>query len=103
MQIQVLREACCAQDDQLGPLEAIYGVRSDTTLRELIATIVESRFLQYSSSHVALQAEVVGTPVVRVFSPLHSNNRTAEFFASPGQLVEGVVGKNPLQFRFVFE
>ena len=103
MQIQVLREACCAQDDQLGPLEATYSVTSDTTLSELVATIVESRFLQYSSSHAALQADVAGTAVVRVFSPFYSNNRPAEFLADPGRLVESVLGKHPLQFRFVFE
>jgi hypothetical protein len=102
MKIQVLREACCAQDDQLGPLEATYSVSDNATLGELVETIIESRFLQYSSSHTALLGEVRGVPVVKVFSPSHTGNRPAEFVASAGQSVASTVGGHSLQFRFVF-
>lgn len=103
MQVRVLREACCAQDDQMGPLEATYGVSAGTTFKELVDMIVASRFLQYSASHVTLQAEVEGTPVARVFSSFCAGNRGPEFIANASDLVISVVGGHTLQFRFVFE
>jgi hypothetical protein len=87
----------------MGPLELVYSVPSSATFSELVATIVASKFLQYSASHVSLQGEVGGTPVVRVFSPFYSNNRKAEFLTEPGQSVAAALGSHPLRFRFVFE
>jgi hypothetical protein len=102
MEVRVLREACCAQDDQIGPLEASYIVNRDTSFEELVVLIQESQFLQYSSTHVTLQGEIAGTPVVRVFSPFYMNNKPAEFYANAAsQSVASVVGVIPLQFRFV--
>lgn len=103
MLVRVLREACCAQDDQMGPLEATYEVAPASTFGDLIASIVDSRFLQYSSSHVVLQGEVDGVPVVRVFSAHYTRNRPAEFFVDPGRPVDHVVGSKSLTFRFVFD
>lgn len=102
MQVRVLREACCAQDDQMGPLEAIYDVLPDATFKELVTMIVESRFLQYSASHITLQGEVGGIPVVRVFSSYYTGHRETEFIATASHQVAGIVGTSPLQFRFVF-
>ena len=68
MRVQVLRDACCAQDDQLGPLEATFEVPQCATIGDLVSIIVESRFLQYSSSHTSLVGFVGEQPFVRVFS-----------------------------------
>lgn len=103
MEVRVLREACCAQDDQLGPLEATYDVPAGAAFSALVALIQESRFLQYSASHIVLQGEVAGTLVVKVFSPFNASNKQAEFFANAGQTVASIIGTDPLLFRFVFE
>ena len=101
MKIQVLREACCAQDDQLGPLEATYEIRSDATIGDLVSTVVESRFLQYSSSHTSLVGLARGRQVVRVFSPFYTQNRSPEFAVHPADLVSALVADQPMEFRFV--
>lgn len=103
MKVRVLREACCAQDDQVGPLDANFEVPADGGFGDLVAQIQKSRFLQYSASHVILQGEVAGAPVVKIFSPYYANNKPAEFYASAGQTVSSVLGANALEFRFVFE
>lgn len=103
MRVRVLREACCAQDDQMGPLEATYEVSAATTFKGLVEMIVDSGFLQYSASHITLQAEVEGIPVARVFSSFYTDNRGPEFMADASDLVASVVGGHTLQFRFVFE
>ena len=46
VKIRVLREACCAQDDQLGPLETTCELVANATLSDLASAIVGSRFLQ---------------------------------------------------------
>jgi len=66
MRVRVLREACCAQDDQLGPLEATYEVPHGSTIGDLVLAIVESRFLQYSASHTSLAGFIGEEQFVRV-------------------------------------
>jgi hypothetical protein len=39
MNIRVHCEACCAQDDQLGPLEATYDLHRNATLREVVTAV----------------------------------------------------------------
>ena len=101
MQVRVLREACCAQDDQLGPLEATYEVGQSATIGDLVLAIVESRFLQYSSSHTSLVAFVGGQPIVRVFSSYYAPGREPEFMLPSAKLTTAVVGNQPIEFRFV--
>ena len=101
LHFDILREACCAQDDQLGPLEARYEIRQGTTIGELVASVVESRFLQYSASHVSLVAFVGDRPLVRVFSAHHAPNRSPEFNVPSTALVTDLVGKQAVNFRFV--
>jgi hypothetical protein len=101
VQVTVLREACCAQDDQLGPLEATYETKQSTTLGEFLAAIVESRFLQYSASHASLVAFVGDRPLARVFSAYYSPGRSAEFSVPSTSLVTDLVGNQAVHFRFV--
>lgn len=84
-------------------MDAFYPVPPTATFGELVEKIVESRFLQYSSTHIALQGEVDGKPVVRVFSPLHTHGREAQFQCDAHELASRVIGSGSLQFRFVFE
>jgi hypothetical protein len=100
MQVRVFREACCAQDDQLGPLEATYDVGSGATIGELVLAIVDSKFLQYSSSHTSLVGSVRGKPLVRVFSSYYAPDRVSEFSVPSTALVANVVGDQPIEFHF---
>jgi hypothetical protein len=102
MQVRVSREACCAQDDQLGPLEKTYSLAPDATLQELIEKIVESSFLQYSSSHTSMVGEVDAMGVVRVFSPHYAANQASEYLVSPNEQVSSLIPDGGLSFRFVF-
>ena len=101
VQVRVLREACCAQDDQLGPLEAAYSVTRTSTIGELVRTIAESRFLQYSASHTSLVGFVGAEPFVRVFSSHHAAGRAPEFSVPSSSLVSALVGTQTIEFRFV--
>jgi hypothetical protein len=69
--VRVLRDACCAQDDQLGPLETTYDVRPDATLRDFVTSVADSGFLQYSASHTSMLGFIDGKEFVRVFSPYY--------------------------------
>jgi len=104
MQVRVFREACCAQDDQMGPLESTYRISSEATLKDLVEEIVESRFLQYSSSHIAMLGEVgrSGVGVVKVFSPYYCDGKEAQFLVPPEQRLGSLIGENALSFRFRF-
>jgi hypothetical protein len=102
MQIQAVREACCSQDDQAGPLETTYSLSSDATFRVLVEKIVSSGFLQYSSSHVTLLGEVGSQSLVRVFSPYHCAGKEPEFLAPPDSSLSGLLSENAISFRFTF-
>jgi hypothetical protein len=101
VRVRVLREACCAQDDQLGPLEATYEVPHGGTMGDLVLAIVESSFLQYSASHTSLVGFVGERQFVRVFSSHYAPGREPEFVMPSTHLVTTVVGNQPMEFRFV--
>jgi hypothetical protein len=101
MQVRVLRDACCAQDDQGGQLEATYEITSDATLGDLVYMIVASTFLQYSSTHTWLAGVIEDVEFVRVFSPHHASERVP-MFALPSQTrVDAAVGCAQVAFRFL--
>ena len=50
MIVHITREACCSQDDQLGPLEIQLEFDENATLEQVIKEICRLKFLQYSSS-----------------------------------------------------
>ena len=101
MHVRVLRDACCAQDDQLGPLEATYELGPNATLREFVANVVDSGFLQYSGTHTSLVGFIEGKEFVRVFSPYYCNGRVSEFLVGPDQLAGDALGERGVDFRFV--
>ena len=101
MRVQVLRDACCAQDDQLGPLEATFELRQGASIGDLVSIIVESGFLQYSSSHTSLVGLVGEKPFVRVFSSYYAPNCAPEFVLPSGELVSTALGDQTIEFRFV--
>ncbi|PZQ71691.1 MAG: hypothetical protein DI563_17235 [Variovorax paradoxus] len=97
MKVRVLREACCAADDQMGPLDAVYRVDADASFAELIAEIRASRFLQFSSTHQRLSGELGGVTVVEVPA---ASDATPVFFVSASAPVGRMVRGRTLHFRF---
>jgi hypothetical protein len=100
MLITVYRQACCSQDDQAGPLEAEYRVEANSTFASFIQQIIESGFLQFSSSHDRMTGEVDGKVFVEVFSPCGSNARKPEFSINPHLPIHALLGSKPFAFRF---
>jgi hypothetical protein len=60
MKIKLSRQACCAQDDQAGPLETYIELPEESKIWELAQIVGESNFLQFSSSHNILNAFCAG-------------------------------------------
>lgn len=49
MKLEVIREACCAQDDQSGSLTLSLDISSGSQIWELAKAIGEANFLQFST------------------------------------------------------
>mgnify|MGYP006945565034 CR=1 FL=1 len=60
MRIEVTREACCSQDDQLGPLNLQIDLPEDSSIWELAREIGEAKFLQFSSPRNVIDAYCAG-------------------------------------------
>ena len=97
MKIRVIRQACCAADDQVGPLDAEYVLADTATLAELADQIRTSRFLQFSSTHNRISGEIGGLCVLTMFP---ADGPPTEFHVSPDALVCDVVGNRTLFFYF---
>lgn len=97
MRVQVEREACCSQDDQIGPLTATYESPHHATLRDLVDDVLRSGFLQFSSTHTTMVGSIGATDVVRVLS----SSFKAPRYVEPGDRPLGV--EAPLSFRFEFD
>jgi len=60
MRIEVTREACCSQDDQLGPLSLQIELSEESLIWELAKEIGEANFLQFSSTRNVIDAYCAG-------------------------------------------
>lgn len=60
MKIEVTREACCSQDDQLGPLRLHVELSETSSIWELAREIGEAKFLQFSSPRNVIDAYCAG-------------------------------------------
>lgn len=65
MKIEVVREACCSQDDQLGPLATVVSIPEQGLVWELARATGEANFLQFSGTHRVIDAYCDG---VHLFS-----------------------------------
>lgn len=100
MKIHVVREACCSQDDQIGPLEMTFDVKPDCRLDEFISTVQRSGFLQFSSSHCEMRCRFAGREVARVFSPYRLIGRKTRFAIDPGTPVRNIPSRGIVEFDF---
>jgi hypothetical protein len=100
MNITVRRQACCSQDDQMGPLEMKYTIEANSTFASLVHEIIKSGFLQFSSSHDRITGEADDKELVEVFSPYSMNTRQPEFKINPNMPVVDVLGDKSLAFSF---
>jgi len=100
MKIVVRREACCFQDDQIGPLESEFCVDDGATFASFIDEVVASGFLQYSSTHNHLTGEADGRALVEVFAPAGTRSRPSEFKVDADARVADLLDGRGLFFRF---
>ncbi|TCM61427.1 hypothetical protein EC844_12825 [Acinetobacter calcoaceticus] len=81
MKITFQREACCSQDDQLGPLEIQLEFEEDVTLEQVMKDILRQGFLQYSASHnhmvgVANKRKLVEIQLIQAHIIFHLDKET---------------------------
>jgi hypothetical protein len=100
MKITVFREACCSQDDQVGPLEAAYDVEPNESFASLIQRVIQSSFLQFTSSHSGMTGAVDGTDVVELFSVYDEKAGQIEFKVNPNAPIAELLNGNALSFYF---
>ena len=100
MKITVYRQACCSQDDQLGPLEAEFSIGANTNISSFIQEVVKSNFLQFSSSHNRITGEIDGKGIVVVFSQHFTNYRQPEFQVSPSTPAIDLLNDKEISFYF---
>jgi hypothetical protein len=100
MQVQVLRDACCSQDDQLGPLEKTYELSRDAEVSDLVRTVIGSGFLQYSSTHTSLTGLIGGIPFVKVFSGYHLPGKLPVYAMPAVTPLAPLIEGQAVEFRF---
>src|SRR4051812_19316608 len=100
MKIAVHREACCSQDDQLGPLDMDFELDASCRLDALLAAVMGARFLQFSSSHTEMSCRAEGRELARVFSPYAVPQRATAFVAAPDALVDSLAPGGAVEFVF---
>jgi hypothetical protein len=85
MNIKVIREACCAQDDSLGPLTLNVELDENSTIQDLARSIGEAKFLQFSGTHNLIYAWSGGTKLFSI-PALGINNSNVEYFVEKTKL-----------------
>lgn len=81
MKIEVTRQACCAQDDQLGPLIIDIEVNQTATVQSLAKKIGEAKFLQFSGTHNVINICSSGFVLFSI-PALGSNGSEVKYFVN---------------------
>ena len=100
MKLDVKREACCSQDDQMGPLDKSFEVPDACSLGDLVAAVLGSRFLQFSSTHTEMRCRIAGKEVATVFSPYAVPAQEPAFHLPPATTVQSLASNNAVEFVF---
>ena len=103
MKFHVTREACCSQDDQLGPLAFVYELSAESTLQNLTEAVIRSGFLQFTSTHSVMVGELGNDGLVRLFRPRSGHPQGPQYLKAADLLVRNLIGPAELHFRFVFD
>ena len=85
MNINVIRQACCAQDDSLGLLSLSVELNESSTIQDLARNIGEAKFLQFSGTHNIIY---VWAGDIKLFSipALGVNSSAVEYFVNKKDL-----------------
>lgn len=97
MIVHIIREACCSQDDQLGPLEIQLEFDENATLEQVIKEICRLKFLQYSSSHNHMIGRTDDQKIVEILLP----QEEVIFHLQKDSLVKKLITENGLSFSFI--
>lgn len=100
MKIMVVRQACCAQDDQIGPLEAEYDVDKKCRLDEFLDAVERSGFLQFSSTHARMSCRIGGRKVGTVFGSGYLVRRKPVHAIDPATLIRDIPSDGAVEFVF---
>lgn len=95
-----MRQACCFQDDQIGPLEAEYDVDEKCRLDEFLDAVERSGFLQFSSTHAQMSCRIGGRKVGTVFGPGYLVRRKPVHAIDPTSLIRNIPSKGAIEFVF---
>ena len=97
MIVHIIREACCSQDDELGPLEIQLEFDENATLEQVIKEICRLKFLQYSSSHNHMIGRTDDQKIVEILLP----QEEVVFHLQKDSLVKKLITENGLSFSFI--
>ena len=97
MIVHITREACCSQDDQLGPLEIQLEFDENATLEQVIKEICRLKFLQYSSSHNHMIGRTDDQKIVEILLL----QEEVIFHLQKDSLVKKLITENGLSFSFI--
>ena len=100
MKVTIFREACCYQDDQVGPLDAEFIVEANETFFSLIQKIINSGFLQFTSSHSRITGEIDERDLVEIFSTYDEKAGQIEFKVNPNTPAVDLLNEKVLSFYF---
>lgn len=103
MKLMVVREACCAQDDQIGPLVMRLELPQACRLDEFLAEVERSGFLQFSSTHTRMTCRMGATEVAQVFTPHRLFARAPLFLVPRKAQIAALAGVSPVEFLFRHE
>ena len=99
MKITIERDACCAADDAIGPLDIIIDRPESTTLQSLCEKIVKSRFLQFSSTSNITYGYASGRLLVSISGSSYGRDKIV-YFVNKDESVKTLIPDGTLKFQW---
>lgn len=86
MKIEVVRQACCSQDDQNGSLSRGFSIDDRMTVQDLARTIGEAKFLQFTGTHSVIYICSEGDPLFSI-PALNLEGGSVEYFVDKYEFI----------------
>ena len=97
MNLSVTREACCSQDDQIGPLVKTFDLASDASIQDVARVVGESQFLQFSAPRIVIEAYSDGKLLFNI-PAVGKNRNMVEYFVEKNESASSFIINSKLDF-----
>lgn len=98
MQLYVCRDSCCAQDDQIGPLDGYFEFHDHISFEHVIQHLLNISFFPHTATHNHIIGKTGKHNVVEILLP----NDKIFYHVLKNRFAKNIIQNNSLYFEYTY-